>query len=198
MYLPLLWLAAREIGHETLHDAHDAHEHRTDRRRALRAGHAGPVAGLPRQRGAGTCCATKSSRSTSSTTSGLSGSEFRKSCNFEKTSEGFTYGAERTAAGARTRDLRLHHRRGVACDELAALRLRTRDQSAACADRRPGALPRHAHAEQHHAQERAADPLVGRNRRTRGAVPPAGGFRRSSTRRDSTPGSSRTSRRRGP
>ncbi len=41
---------------------------------------------------------------------GLSGSEFRKSYNFHKTSGGFTYEASREAEAPGTRDLRIYYR----------------------------------------------------------------------------------------
>lgn len=59
----------------------------------------------------------------------LSATEFRKAYNFEETSEDFTYGASRTAQ-APGREIYVYViGRSLACDELAAVRLRPRDES---------------------------------------------------------------------
>lgn len=69
-------------------------------------------------------------------------------------------------------NLCLRHRRSVAGSELAALRLRPRDQSPPEPRSGRGRLSQPHHPEQRHPQKRADDPLVRWNRRARRALPP--------------------------
>ena len=197
MYLPLLWLAAREIGLKR-------YISRTTRLNVGLTGAAifavGMLALWPAYRASEDRHVLRDEIFPLNVfyNLGLSGSEFRKSHDFEKSSEGFSYAPPADGAGPRARSLYLRHRRGIARDELAALRLRPRDEPPPVAGPGPRGIPQHADTEQYDAQKRAADPLFGEHRRTRGACTVARDFRRCSTKPDSTHGSSPTSRGREP
>ena len=189
IYLPLLWLAAREIGHKR-------YITRTARMNIGLTGAALFAVGL---------LALWPAYHVSEERHvlrdeifplnimynlGLSGSEFRKSYNFHKTSEGFTYEAERTAE-APGREVYVY----IIGEASRAMNWQLygygrETQSPALRSRRSGGFPRRADPEQHHPQERAADPLVRSHAANTRSCTAARAFRRSSTRRDSTRGSS--------
>ena len=158
---------------QTLHHAHGAHEHRSDRGGALRRGPAGPVARLPRQRGAARA-ARRDFPAQHHVQPRVERLGVPQVVQLPQNLRGLHLRGRTHGRSSGTRGLRIYHRGGVARDELAALRLRAGDQSPALRSRRSGGFPRRADPEQHHPQERAADPLVRSHRRTRGAVPPQG------------------------
>ena len=113
---------------QTADIAHHAHERRADRGGAHGAGHAGAVAGLPRERrparAAGRDLSAQRALQRTPERHGIpQGLQFRGDLG------GFHLRCVAHGPGAGARDIRLRHRRSLACDELAVVRLRPRDES---------------------------------------------------------------------
>ena len=158
---------------QTLHHPDHPHEHRPDRSRSLLRRSAGSLARLPRQRGAA-CPARRDLPAERRLQPRIERLGIPQVLQFREDIARFHLRSPSLGRGSRTRNLRLHHRRGGPRHELAALWLQPRNQPPTGRSRRSGRIPQHVDAEQYDPQERAADPLVGGHRRTRGALPPEG------------------------
>lgn len=128
---------------------------------------------------------------------GLSGSEFRKSRNFEKTAQGFTYGAERTqqAPGREIYVYIIGEASRAMSWQLYGYGRETNPRLAQIDDL---VLFRDILTQSNTTHKSVPLILSSVGTDEHEELYRRRGFRRSSTRRDSTPGSSRTSRRRGP
>lgn len=76
--------------------------------------------------------------------------------------------------GFQTRDLRLCNRRSIPGRQLATVRLPQGNESLSDPHRGSGRIPEYSHTEQYHAQKRALDSFVGKNRSTRRTIPSQG------------------------